>query len=32
LAYAPFFDFHVGTALLTGEGEIVSGWNVENSF
>ena len=32
MAYAPFFDFHVGAALLTGEGEIVSGWNVENSF
>ena len=31
LAYAPFSDFHVGAALLTSEGEIVSGCNVENS-
>jgi cytidine deaminase len=31
LAYAPFSDFHVGAALLTSEGEIVTGCNVENS-
>ena len=29
-AYAPYSDFHVGAALLTSEGEIVSGCNVEN--
>ena len=31
MAYAPFSDFHVGAALLTSEGEIVTGCNVENS-
>jgi cytidine deaminase len=30
-AYAPYSDFHVGAAVLTSEGEIVSGCNVENS-
>jgi cytidine deaminase len=30
-AYAPYSAFHVGAALLTTEGEIVSGCNVENS-
>jgi cytidine deaminase len=30
-AHAPFSDFHVGAALLTSEGEVVTGCNVENS-
>ena len=30
-AYAPYSDFHVGAALLTSEGEIVSGCNIENA-
>ncbi len=29
-AYAPYSNFYVGAALLTSEGEIVSGCNVEN--
>lgn len=29
-AYAPFSNFLVGAALLTAEGEIISGCNVEN--
>ncbi|GAB4312178.1 MAG: cytidine deaminase [Candidatus Sumerlaeia bacterium] len=30
-AYAPYSRFPVGAALLTGDGEIVTGCNVENS-
>lgn len=31
LAYAAFSDFHVGAALLTSDGEVVTGCNVENA-
>ena len=30
-AYCPYSHFRVGAAILTGEGEIVSGCNVENA-
>jgi len=30
-AYAPYSNFHVGAALLTKEGRIITGCNVENS-
>jgi cytidine deaminase len=30
-SYAPFSKFHVGAALLTKKGEIVTGCNIENS-
>lgn len=30
-AHAPYSDFHVGAAILTSEGEIFSGCNVENA-
>ena len=30
-AYAPYSDFKVGAALLTKEGEIYTGCNIENS-
>jgi len=30
-AYAPYSNFHVGAAILTKEGRIIGGCNVENS-
>jgi cytidine deaminase len=30
-SYAPFSDFHVGAALETDDGEIISGCNVESA-
>lgn len=30
-SYAPYSNFHVGAALLTGEGKIYKGCNIENA-
>ena len=30
-SYAPYSNFHVGAALLTSEGEIYTGYNIENA-
>ena len=30
-SYAPYSNFHVGAALLTSEGEIYTGCNIENA-
>lgn len=30
-SYAPYSNFHVGAALLTSEGEIFTGCNIENA-
>lgn len=30
-AYAPYSGYHVGAALLTSQGEVVTGCNIENS-
>ena len=30
-AYVPFSNFHVGAALLTKDGQVYTGCNIENS-